>query len=225
MVLIVCWDVAPADWITGSSLPWHRLVTFGPAGFGAYARLRLLPDPVRAGQRETDAATRSHADQLPRLLEALAAHTTTPGTCYFCVWEGFGQAEPLRDDTARYVDPDHPGTSVDPGARPGAAPATADPLPRVPRVVVPHRAYWLFRGPLVEAGAWDTAVGWPAHVRLDGVPPAFVWPADRAWCVALDVDPHWAGIGCTGSVRDRLVADRRLDVVPADPTREQPTYR
>lgn len=55
--------------------------------------------------------------------------------------------------------------------------------------------------------------------------PAFVWPADRAWCVAADVDPHWAGIGADTAAIDRLVADPHLDVVPADPREDQPCYR
>jgi hypothetical protein len=54
--------------------------------------------------------------------------------------------------------------------------------------------------------------------------PAFVWPADHAWCFASDVDPHWAGIGADRKVVDRLVADRNLDVVHADPEERQPTY-
>jgi hypothetical protein len=38
------------------------------------------------------------------------------------------------------------------------------------------------------------------------------------------VDPHWAGIGGTRHLVSRLVTDPRLDVVPADPTQEQPAY-
>jgi hypothetical protein len=90
-----------------------------------------------------------------------------------------------------------------------------DPLShRGPKVVVPERAYYLFRGPLDEAGAARDLPG-----------PAFVWPADHAWCVAADVDPHWAGLGADALVIDQLVADPRLDVVPADPNRTQPAYR
>jgi len=55
--------------------------------------------------------------------------------------------------------------------------------------------------------------------------PAFVWPADHAWFVASDIDPHWAGIGADTRVINQLVADPRLDVVPADPRAAQPAYR
>ena len=101
-----------------------------------------------------------------------------------------------------------PGTSVtpDPGIPSrGVAPRTRRRIvperpAEAPQVVVPHRAYWLFRGPLSEVGAGDTAAGWPDGTRLDAAEPAFVWPADRAWCVAKDVDPHWAGIGGPGAL-------------------------
>ena len=54
--------------------------------------------------------------------------------------------------------------------------------------------------------------------------PAFIWPADHAWCIANDVDPHWAGVGADGSAIDELLADSRLDVVPADRSQDQPYY-
>jgi hypothetical protein len=38
-------------------------------------------------------------------------------------------------------------------------------------------------------------------------------------------DPHWAGIGADVSAIDELLADPRLDVVPADPREDQPAYR
>jgi hypothetical protein len=55
--------------------------------------------------------------------------------------------------------------------------------------------------------------------------PAFIWPADHAWCVADDVDPHWAGIGADVSVVEELLADPPLDVVAADPRQDQPAFR
>ncbi|MEU4423096.1 hypothetical protein AB0F81_20925 [Actinoplanes sp. NPDC024001] len=187
MTLTLCTDLSPADWIAGSELPWNDLVTFGPAGFGAYARLRFLPDPVRSGQNENDAEGQEWRDeQLPRLFEVLATATTTPGDCYFAVWDGFARAVPRVT------------------------------VAEAPKLEVPARDYWLFRGPLAEAGNWGAAAGWPGHYDLDDEEPAFVWPADRAWCVARDVDPHWAGIGGDAALIERLVADPRLDVVATE---------
>ena len=54
-------------------------MVFGPAGFDAYARLRMLPDPARFDQSESDVEVEDwRQGQLPRLFEVLATHTTTP---------------------------------------------------------------------------------------------------------------------------------------------------
>jgi hypothetical protein len=166
---------------------------------------------------------------LPRLFEVLASHTTTAEDCYFCVWEGvaFDGANVAADD-ALYIDDERDAALLArPDAQPGLAPAlTGRPsMTNLPQVVVPNRAYWLFRGPLAEVGAWDTAQGWPSERRLDGAEAAFVWPGDHAWCVASDVDPHWAGIGGRQALITQLTTDAHLDVIPADPTQAQPFYQ
>lgn len=204
MSLAVCSDLSPASWIVTSDVPWDRLVTFGPAGFAAYARVRFIPDPTRHGQQEHEAdlnASPGETDQWRALLHLLAAETSCPEDCYFALWEGWGFPESAH---------------------------------RWPTFGVPHdaqfpaRSFFLFRGPLSEAEIWGT----PAEAGIWGRPefsgggtPAFVWPSDRTWCVAADIDPHWAGIGATVPSIERLIADRRLDAVGADPDDKQPAYR
>jgi len=233
--LTLCSDLSPADWITTSDLPWEQLVTFGPAGFAAYARLRILPDPQFDGQRENDVRLAEDAtpesEQLAAVLQVLREHTGTPDDCYFCLWDGWGWGDPVQEPTDvegmppvyggdgwRYVD-----LATHRAARPGQAPAPP-PGPLRPKVVVPGRAYFLFHGTVSELGDWAPDESWPPLPHHD-LPPAFVWPADHAWCVTNDVDPHWIGIGADAAAIDRLVAHPLLDVVPGDPGAEQPSYR
>jgi hypothetical protein len=216
MTLSWCADLSPADWITGSDLPWDRLATFGPGGFPAYARLRFIPDPTRAGQSENDVdrdeQAPSDGDQLRLLLEMLAGHTRTPDDLYFCLWDGWGL--------------DGGGVSTRPdGTRVVEQASFVPEMLAAPRVLVPHRAYLLFRGPLSELGDWGEAERWPGSPRTFSPEPAFVWPSDRAWCVAKDVDPHWAGIGADDAAIARLLAHPVLDVVRADPQEQQPQFR
>jgi hypothetical protein len=215
MTLAWCSDLSPADWITGSNLPWDRLVTFGPGDFPAYARLRFIPDPTWEGQSENevdrDEDAPSDGDQLRALLEVLAQHTRTADDVYFCLWDGWG-----LDGGSVYIDGN--------GHRRTEQPSFPPEVLVAPRVVVPHRAYLLFRGPLSELGDWGEAEHWPGRRRTCPPEPAFVWPADRAWCVAKDVDPHWAGIGAGHDAVERLLAHPVLDVVRADPRRQQPGY-
>ena len=225
MPLSLCTDVDAAGWIAHSGLPWQQLVCFGPAGFAAYARLRLLPDPSHPGQSENDAEAEDwRSGQMPILFEVLAGHTATADDCYVCVWDGWSHPDPITHDDAGHADPAPADSRINAAtARPGLAP-DGGVLPAhstVAKVVVPHREYWLFRGPLTCLA--DTAR--PERHRFDEEQPAFVWPADRGWCFAQDVDPHWAGIGGSSRLIDQLVADPRLDVVPADPSAPQPTYR
>jgi hypothetical protein len=227
MALTLCSDLSPAAWLVTSSLPWDRLVTFGPAGLEAYARLRFLPDPAYEGQSENDAVddSPSAADRLRTLLQRLAPHTTSPDDCYCCLWDGWGELYG-RSTTALpdlVMRTDQPAGGVQPaGWAPAPCPTPSD---DAPKVVVPNRAYYLFHGSLTEAGDWGAANPWLSPDRLHMPEPAFVWPADHAWCIANDVDPHWAGIGADKLVIDRLVSDSRLDVVPANPDAEQPSYR
>jgi hypothetical protein len=220
MPLVHCTDVAPGDWIATSRVPWMRLVTFGPDGFERYARLRFTPDPQWPGQRANDVDfpdRGTEPDQVRAVLDVLARHTSTPDDCWFALWEGWGDLSGgdaaiayrggEQGPTRRRIDPAFPPSVLD-----------------GPKLVIPHRAFLLFRGPLSAAGDWGAAPMWPGQPRPHLPPPAFVWPADHAWCVANDIDAHWAGIGASENAIDELVTDGRLDVVPAEPSAEQPSY-
>ncbi|TDB73812.1 hypothetical protein [Micromonospora sp. KC723] len=195
MRLSYCPDTTAADWLVESDTPAEQLITFGPSGFEAFARLRFIPDPTGPGQGEADADVPddhpSDMEQTRRALRLLAAFTSTPEECYFCLWEGYSDA-PLPPEVQR-------GRLVE----------------------VPHRRYALLRGSLNDIDAWEADLGGGRTIA----PPAFVWPADHSWCFVSDVDPHWAGIGAEQAAIDALVGDPQLDVVPARPADSHPQYR
>lgn len=186
-----------ARWLVDAPVPWHRLVTFGPDGFAAYARLRYVPDPVGAGQAESDQDLPddhpSELEQVRRALEVLAGFTGTPEDCWFGVWDGY----------------------------PGSIDLPAG-LPLVDVVHERHgwvvRSYGLLRGRVSDLDRWSEVAGGFLAA------PAFVWPADHHWCLASDVDPHWAGIGAEAAAVRALGEVSGLDVVDADPEQEQPRY-
>ncbi len=194
--LSFCPDPAPARWLVDSETPFDQLVTFGPDGYEASARIRFIPDPTRPGQSESDAVPADdHLHDLAQTqlaVAVLAEFTDSRDDAYFCVWEGYSDVR---------------------------LPAELTPASMV---VLPHRRYALFRGPLSGLDAFAD------QFSLDGttpvMPPAFVWPADRRWCLARDVDPHWAGLGAEAVAIESLLTESRLDVVPADPRTVQPLY-
>jgi hypothetical protein len=171
-------------------------VGLGPPGFEAYARLRFLPDPVYPGQPEI------HLDQdgppehelLRATVEVLREHTTAPDDVYYCLWDGWGLG-------------DYPPSML-----------------IGPRVEIPNRDYFLLHGTLSDFGDWDAAEVSPGHPRFHLPDPAFIWPADQTWCVANDVDPHYAGIGASSTAVEHLLTHAGLDIVSTDPRIEQPHY-
>ncbi|WP_018255816.1 hypothetical protein [Salinispora mooreana] len=195
MVLRYTADTAAAAWLATSRTPSEQLITFGPAGYEAYARLRYIPDPTSPDQLEIDADIPADRElwtpQARRALHVLAEFTITPDQCFFCVWEGAA------------------GSALSATERHG------------PLVTVPHRRYVLFTGRLADylEGHDEPFDGDAAVV------PAFVWPADHRWCFTSDVDTHWAGIGADRTAVDTLLSTFGLDVVQAMPNERPPAYR
>jgi len=72
VALTFCSDLAAADWIVHSNLPWQQLGCIGRAGFDAYGWLRLLPDPVRLRQSEDDAEAENGVRALPMKVRNLS---------------------------------------------------------------------------------------------------------------------------------------------------------
>jgi hypothetical protein len=79
-----------------------------------------------------------------------------------------------------------------------------------PRVAVPGRAYYLLSGPLAEV----------PHLakRLGDQSPNIWWPDDRAWCVATEIDFAWTYVGGSAAAIDAVLADDRIEALPAQLT-------
>ncbi|WP_238695359.1 hypothetical protein [Ornithinimicrobium flavum] len=216
-------DPGPAQWLTEREQPWPRLALFGPPPFEAYARLLFIPDPTFFGQDESDhdgGDRPGELEQLRAVVEVLGRHTSTPEVAWHCLWDGWGD---LHHGATVVMSFDHSFSDDGGGtSRPGVVAFAPDML-GPPTVHHPHRSYHLFTGPLSDLGDWgarEIAPGMPRRPMT----PSFVWPEDRAWCIAADVDPHWAGIGASQAAVDELVALSTVDVVPADPSQPQPFY-
>jgi hypothetical protein len=219
VTLTGCSDLSAAGWITGSDLSWWQLVTLGPSGFAAYARLRFLPDPTYEGQSENDVSIGDDAPlesaQLGTVLEVLRRHTRTPDDCYFCVWDGWGpgiDSVHIGDGTPLIYSDDvdaPPGFKPTP-AQPGFAPASPSSGLDLLKVVVPNRAYFLFREPSISATCPT-----PAGRRSSG--------RNRAWCIAHDVAR--TGPGSALTPRPSTSSCPTNASTGARPTGSQPFYR
>ena len=150
------------------------------------------------------------------LYEVLAAHTRTSDDCYLCLWEGIGDLHPAVSASPSIV-------ATASGER-GRERRPSSP----PRCWTRQRSSCTIGSTYCPKGACRCrGLGCCRHVA--GPPPgylpaAFVWLADHAWCVAHDIDPHWAGIGTDADVVDQFVTEPRLDGVSADPSDEQSSF-
>ncbi|WP_010525085.1 hypothetical protein [Nesterenkonia sp. F] len=193
-----CSDLTAAEWITASDEPWWSLVTLGPPGFPAYARLRFIPDPAYEGQPENDVVPQGddlpEIDQLRVAVETLLPHTDSSAEGYLMMWDGWGED------------------------------AFPDAIVRTARVVVPNREYYVCKVSLPDFVSGVVEASWEARTGGDMPPPAFIWPVDRSWCITQDVDPHWAGIGAEQAAITSLSAQLHLDVVQVEPDQKLPFY-
>lgn len=118
---------------------------------------------------------------MPALIDALTPHTGTPEVCFVALWEGYG----------------------------------ADTLPPGPTFEIfddaPHdwpiRKYVLLAAPLARLFVPGTFQ--PGETLFEEAHA--LWPADRSWFIAADVDPEWCTVGTTHVVAAELLADPRFE--------------
>jgi len=170
-------ETEAADWIGPRLHPFARDVgSVVPTGFAAYAR---LPTARRDG-----------------LIELLTKHTSTPGLCWLCLWEGYGYF--------------HAGGIVELRSYHLGSPPLRPPPPPPPpklsahRVRLPARDYILFTGSAEQAAGWQ-----------DG--PNLWWPDDRAWCVASEIDLDETFVGGSRELIDEVLEQGALEATATTP--------
>jgi len=211
-------DVSAGAWIAAATADrsWPTVGSFLPAVFDAYARV-LHPayryeddDDVEVTWAEVAAAngTTAHPHmQWPGIAggwEYVHEDSQPP------VWdrapdEGHLPSVPATRMAA--VLRRHTGTPDDCwfGVRVGGGVVAAD----APGLMLPNREHWLIRGPveLAAANLADEPSEQSAHLW---------WPADRAWCVATDVDLVSTYVGGSAACVADLLATPGLEVAPVD---------
>jgi hypothetical protein len=192
-------DVTAADWLR------PRLRRFGsavsavvPDGFPAYVRIL---HPARGAEDPPEGNL--PAELLGILCAALAEHTGTPSSCWFCLWDGYGW---LHGSPSVAIMSSHGSIPV--------PPAFPTEVLEGPRVRLPGRDYLLFAGPLATA----RQLGWtdPYGFFFPQSPNLF-WPQDHAWCVASEIDLFCTLVGGSNDLVEALTADPRLDAWPVQP--------
>jgi len=153
------------------------------------------------------------------LARVLRAHTSTPGSCWFCIWEGHGS---LWSTSHTSLLPDD-ATAADARRYRERGLAQDEFLKRQPLVEAYARSYFLLRGPLEAACAFEPD-GWYLS-------PNLWWPDDRSWIVVTEVDGYSSYVGGSRGAVAAVVASSELEAIEVphdvhmDPECSRPRWR
>ena len=208
-------EVSAARWVADGLRPWGKrrieVTSIVPQGFEAYARV------PHAGQ--PDFGEGIPIDQLSAIKDVLTGFTSTPDSCWICIWAGYGfwssgsfgisvLAHPGKEAEAERAEAEFRRIMAEREAR----------LDGVPEAEVGGESYYLFHGPIAHV---DTL----AFVDESPESPNIWWPDDRAWCVGGGIDLPTTFVGGSRECIDAVVATQGLDVsevAPDDDVNERP---
>jgi hypothetical protein len=149
-------------------------------------------------------------DALRALLDVLAAHSPDRADteCIAALWEGWGWVQGGGSVAILSSSSEAP-----PGALPTSVALGPEVLDAL-RLNLPGRSYLLFRGPL-------SAIPSLGHQVTDEwfVPqsPNLLWPVDRSWCVATEIDFDSTLVGGSAELIAAVLANPDLEAFPVRP--------
>jgi hypothetical protein len=211
---------------------WQRLTRFDGPYDGA------MPRDDEGWRYEKPAEGRLDPNSLTALARVLSSHTGTPDDCAIALWDGWGgivgfmgygpsrvwltltgeeDSDPRHAEFLTHATRDaFNDVFRKPSWQHGIL---SDEVSRGPRLRLPGRDHVLFRGRIAEFAD----PGWPLHVpwmdpSSDSFAyiesPSIVWPADRAWILATDVDWDFTVVGGSSALVDALTAARDVEALP-----------
>lgn len=211
-------DASRASWIVDSGRDWSTLAEQGPPGFESCATVWF------------DGDVPNHRADTVVLLEALHhLNDDASAPLWFAVWDGWGEAVPYTSRAPGFWDflwLDVLGAYRVPRLRAPfrkiEAHMTANPQDQPIVFDKPHRGhpdvnledargYYLYRGTLADLEYWAAGKGGAEENQ----PPAWVWPEDRSWFIASDVDPEWFSVSGSAAAIEQLLEDPTLASAPA----------
>ena len=212
--LEIAHDVSVGDWIRESLDPWVAFsknpVTIGiviPKGFASYVLVRHTGPGDHSGELGNES--------LGTLIEILSNFTITSEACFLALWEGYGWMHQGSIATLKPLR--HPklyrffrSISFRSSARrfrgrirtqvQSLNHLESHTLPegimKSERFKLPNREYLLMRGPLSEA----KKIGWRFSESFHSQSPNLLWPSDRSWILATEIDFNVTLIGGSKSL-------------------------
>ncbi|MDQ2624211.1 MAG: hypothetical protein M3Y20_03520 [Actinomycetota bacterium] len=190
----VSWaDVAARAGTTLEALsPWWRV-----------AGARELHDQVEDEPEEGNLP--EHAFRV--LVEHLAAESGWDAPCVSAVWHGWGH---LHDSGKAMFAWRDDGSPIPEPPKPPVGPYSREVL-EGPTLELPAREYFTFACALATADAPCRYDQWRAGDLAGWQSPQLLWPLDRSWCVATEVDYDSTLVGGSLPLIEALHADPRFE--------------
>jgi hypothetical protein len=135
------------------------------------------------------------------LVSHLAGETSTPQSVYFGIWEGWGLLHPESSSDFAFVGDPVPGK---PRRQISLKPFHTMVEGR-PTFELPYRAYLLAHGSLEDL----------PRIPL-GLTPSLIWPEDRAFCSATEIDLESTLVGLSEERAQELLGDENLESLLID---------
>lgn len=145
---------------------------------------------------------------LGQLLQVLVPFTSEQD-CYQALWEGWGWTTPGRGAFG-VLSRKGPGPRP-PAPTPAAPPEVLTQALRAPRLSLPGRDYLLFTGPLRAALRMGHQV---TDDWFSPQSPNLLWPHDRRWCLATEIDFDSTLIGGPAELVEAVLAAPGLEAWP-----------
>ncbi len=149
------------------------------------------------------------------LIEVLATGSGPDAPCVSAVWHGWGH---LHGSTRTFFAWADDGSPVPEPPPPPAVPYPAEVLDG-PTLELPRREYFTFACTLATADGPSRYDEWRDGDGAGWQSPQLLWPLDRSWCVATEVDYDSTLVGGPARLIDAILADPRLEsfhVAPSD---------
>lgn len=210
---------------------WHRLIR----QTDPYSHVEV--EDVAGWRYSGPEQGRLAPEVLAAAASTLALHTKTPDTGHIAIWEGWGGVlgammsptanmtiNPSADTPVEYTslkamlarsihNPWNDGYAKDRWT-PGIL---SDDISRGPRLELPNRAHVLFTGGINEFvdASWPERAPWRDDMSPEFThSPSLIWPEDRAWVLATEVDHDSTVVGGSAALVAALCADPRLEALP-----------
>ena len=165
--------------------------------------------------------------QLAVVAGLLGRNTTTPEAACVGIWNGYGELHPGSGSVSIIF----AGADDDPRVRAAAeesfrrtlreavSPEVASALQRGPLLELPQREYVLLAADVHEFTdrSWTEAAGLGWAGGFNGPTPNLLWPADRAWFLASEIDFDSTLVGGSRALIDAIVSDPALEAAEVGP--------